>query len=97
MTTPSPGAPFYGYQIWRAPGDLLFADVTGPDGTLRKKNASEPFLDQDMIFMNGQGYQRVWISRKYDLVIVRFGRKWPAAWDATRIPNTIIRGLQPGM
>ncbi len=97
MTTSSPGAPFYGYQIWRAPGDLRFTDITGSDGTLRKKNASEPFLDQDMIFMNGHGYQRVWISRKYDLVIVRFGRRWPAAWDETRIPNTIIRGLQAGM
>lgn len=97
MTTSSPGAAYYGYQVWRAPGDLRFEDQARTDGTVRKKNATEPFLDPDLVYLNGHGYQRVWISRKHDLVIVRFGRKWPAAWDETKIPNTVIRGIKAGM
>lgn len=97
MTTPSPKSAFYGFQIWRAPGDLWFEDQTRANGTVAKKNASEPFLDPALIFMNGHGYQRVWISRAHSLVIVRFGRKWPTEWDETRIPNTIIRGVRAGM
>jgi CubicO group peptidase (beta-lactamase class C family) len=97
MTTPSPKSKFYGYQIWLAPGDLRFEDQTDADGVVRRKNAAEPFLDPGLIFMNGHGHQRVWISRPHDLVIARFGRKWPAAWDETRIPNTVIRGVKPGM
>jgi CubicO group peptidase (beta-lactamase class C family) len=97
MTAPSPGVAYYGFQIWRAPGDLRLEDQTRPDGSIRPKNASEPFIDDQLIFMNGHGYQRVWISRKHDLVVVRFGRKWPAAWDETRIPNAVIRGIRAGM
>jgi CubicO group peptidase (beta-lactamase class C family) len=79
MTASSPAAAYYGYQIWRAPGNYRYEDDTGPNGQPRRKTASAPLLDPEMVFFNGFGFQRVWISRAHDLVIVRFGRKWPAA------------------
>ncbi|MDX2225093.1 MAG: serine hydrolase [Rhodospirillaceae bacterium] len=94
MTAPSPHAAHYGYQVWLGSGYLRLEDQTRPDGTVRKKNASEPYDDPDMIVLNGYGNQRVWISRAHDLVIVRGADAWAPAWDDTFIPNTLIRGIR---
>lgn len=54
--------------------------------------ASEPFLVDDMIYLDGFGGQRVYISRSLDLVIVRMGESRPD-WDDTKLPNLVIEAL----
>ncbi len=55
--------------------------------------APEGYLTDDMIVFLGFGGQRVWISPRHELVIVRGTARWPVSWVETRIPNLIIKGL----
>jgi hypothetical protein len=45
-----------------------------------------------MIYFDGFGGQRVYISRKNDLVIVRVG-EIKSDWDDTLLPNMVINAL----
>lgn len=54
--------------------------------------ASEPFAAKDMIYFDGFGGQRVYISDEHDLVIVRAGHT-RLDWDDSYIPNAIIRTI----
>jgi CubicO group peptidase (beta-lactamase class C family) len=90
MTTPAATNPNYGYQIW----------LGSPPGTERKYNDktvrayhSEPFVAQDMIFIDGFGGQRVYIVPSEQLIIVRTGMA-RIDWDDARIPNAILRGIR---
>jgi CubicO group peptidase (beta-lactamase class C family) len=89
MTTPSPAARGYGYQLWL--GDQ---QVGGPPlPPVLTPWQSEAFAARDMVFLNGFGGQRVWIMRDAGLVIVRFGTRWPTRWDDSALPNILHRGM----
>ncbi len=92
MTTPAPTNPNYGLQIW----------LGSPPGPQRRYNDktvtafhSEPFAAPDMIYIDGFGGQRVYIVPSAELIIVRTGEAL-MDFDDARIPNAILRGLQPG-
>jgi CubicO group peptidase (beta-lactamase class C family) len=91
MIAPSALNPNFGYQMWRA-SPYAAQRSYGPAIAL-KVPASEPFVAEDMVYFDGAGGQRVYISRSLDLVIVRIG-KATATWDDAALPNMIARGLQ---
>ena len=91
MTTPAATNPNYGYQIW----------LGSPPGKERKYNDktikafhSEPFVAQDIRYVDGFGGQRVYIVPSQELIIVRTGEA-RMDWDDAIIPNAILRALRP--
>ena len=84
MLQPSPLEPTYGYHIWIK---ARTADYPNVDTA-----ASEPFLAKDTFYLDGRGFQRVYVIPSRRLVIVRLGEQ-PSSWDDAVIPNTLIRGL----
>lgn len=84
MLNPSKLEPAFGYNIW-------LKALTKSTSEYRKI-ASEPFLSDDLYYINGLEFQRVYIIPSHDLVIVRIGA-WPKAWDDAFIPNTLVKNL----
>jgi CubicO group peptidase (beta-lactamase class C family) len=91
MTTPAKTNPNYGYQIW----------LGSPPGKERKYNDktvkafhSEPYVAQDIRYVDGFGGQRVYIVPSQELIIVRTGQAI-FDWDDAIIPNAILRALRP--
>jgi CubicO group peptidase (beta-lactamase class C family) len=82
MLIPSETKPIYGYQIWIA-----------NSREMPRERISEPFLVNDMFFLDGKGKQRVYIIPSKKLVIVRVGENTDT-WDESYLPNTLIRGLK---
>ena len=92
MTSPSPTNPNYGWQVWL--GNEF--DPQRHYNHLEKGfgvAASEPFAIQDLIYLDGFGGQRVYISRSENLIIVRTGNQ-QLAWDDARLPNSVLKALQ---
>ncbi len=90
MTAPSALNPNFGKQVWRG----------SPHAPQRRYSASiaitipaaEPFLAEDVVYIDGSGGQRVYAIPSKGLTIVRIGR--PAMdWDDSKLPNIILRGL----
>ena len=91
MTAPSTLNPNYGWQIWR--GTEFEAErYYNFEGVGFAALSSEPYLSDDLIFFDGFGGQRVYISQSEDLVIVRLGDS-QTGWDDSRLPNAVIRAL----
>lgn len=91
MTAPSALNPNYGWQIWR--GAQFEAErYYNFEGVGFAALSSEPYLTDDLIFFDGFGGQRVYISKAEDLVIVRLGDS-QTGWDDSRLPNAVIRAL----
>lgn len=89
MRKPSPN-PNYGQQIWL--GSPWTAQRSYGPNAPQTVACEEPYLASDMVFFDGSGGQRVYISAALRLVIVRTGKaSW--AWEDSALPNTIIRGL----
>jgi CubicO group peptidase (beta-lactamase class C family) len=90
-TSPSRNNENYAWQMWLGTSyhsqRFYFQGETGPSVKM-----SEPFLVDDMIFFDGHGGQRVYISRSKDLVIVRQGDIRPD-WDDARLPNLVIEAI----
>ena len=88
MTSASKNNPNYGWQLWlgnnyeekRYYNDLKVG-IAVP--------ASEPFKVDDMIYFDGFGGQRIYISKSKDLVIVRTGDT-RLDWDDSQLPNMVI-------
>ena len=85
--------PHYGYQTWLASNESEYPlKGTG----LRQE---QDWLDEEAFFFSGYGGQRVYVSRKHDLVVVRLGPaagyfpKFANAWDNAFLLNTAIRGV----
>lgn len=92
MTSPSPANPNYGYQTWLGTtfdAQRYYNDAKQGFAVL----ASEAYLVDDMIYFDGFGGQRVYISRSLDLVIVRSG-EIKFDWDDAKLPNLVIAALQ---
>lgn len=90
MTRASPNNPNFGFQIWRG----------SPAGTERKYNDftvkafhSEPFVAEDILYIDGFGGQRVYIVPSEELIIVRTGVS-QTDWDDARLPNILVRALR---
>ncbi len=82
MLIPSKLKPIYGYQIW-----------IGNSEKIAKDRISEPFLANDVFFLDGKGKQRVYIIPSKKLVIVRVG-EGTNVWDESYLINNVIRGLK---
>jgi len=88
VTNPSNNNPNYGWQIWL--GNVFESQRYYNDLNLGIAiPASEPFKVDDMIYFDGFGGQRVYISKSEDLVIVRTGDS-RLDWDDSHLPNMII-------
>ena len=90
MTTPSTLNPNYGYLTW------LGTEHKERRVYNRKSSATafhkEPFIDNDVIYLDGFGGQRVYIVPSKKLVIVRTGAI-QMEWDDSFLVNTISEGI----
>lgn len=92
MTAPSPANPNYGFQIWLGSEfdpDRYYNDAEAGFAVF----SSEPYSVDDIVFFDGFGGQRVYISRSLDLVIVRTGEV-QIDWDDAKLPNLVIEALK---
>ena len=92
MTSPSANNPNYGWQIWLAnvyQNKRYYNDLKLGIGV----PVSEPFNADDMVYFDGFGGQRVYISKSQDLVIVRTGDT-RMDWDDSALPNMVIESLK---
>jgi CubicO group peptidase (beta-lactamase class C family) len=85
--------PRYGLQVWsgratRGRRSYVTGSLQGavPHG--------EDFITDDIVWMEGGGGRSIWAVPSQQLVIVRLGRA-SRTWDASVLPNTILRGLSP--
>ncbi len=93
MTSPSPTNANYGWQIWLGnefDPERHYNHLETGFGVM----AGEPFALQDLIYLDGFGGQRVYISRSENLVIIRTGNQ-RLDWDDARLPNSILAALSP--
>ena len=91
MTAPGRHYAQYGLHIWSGAGAPGIREVY--EGTGIGHYQSEPFLTDDIFFLEGGSNRVMWISPSFDLVILRLGNT-ADEWDHSFIPNTIIRGLK---
>ncbi len=92
MSAPSPANPNYGFQIWRAaPYNPNRAySTSAPVFTVK---AANPFIADDMLYFDGAGARRVYVSKKYGLVILRLGDT-DLSWDDSWLPNAVVGALE---
>ena len=95
MLTGSEPNPNYGFQIWT---DAVYMERRPYYPSMPPNFAnyhSEPFVADDLFYLDGGGKVRVWISPKLDLIVLRMGYPPPRdkGFDESVIPNTIIRGI----
>lgn len=91
MRTPGRLNPNFGLQLW----------LGSPASGLRRYNSasslealhSEPFVAEDVFFMDGMGGQRVYVIPSAELVIVRIGTV-RMDWDDAVLPNILLRAIQ---
>lgn len=91
MMAPSTSNPNYGLLLW----------LGAPDDGKRVYSQANPFFVphsaayrvDDMVFFDGFGGQRVYVSRKARLVIARFGET-SFDYDDAIIPNLVLEGLR---
>ena len=95
---PSPTNPNYGFQTWL--GTEYMAKRDYGKGVPAYVPHSEPFVVDDLIFFDGSGGQRVYVSQAEELVIIRTGeggldfQTGAFKWDDAFLPNLIIRGIR---
>ena len=88
MTTPSPNNANYGYQTWL--GTEYVQERAYNVTVTVTAHHSEPFLADDVIFLDGFGGQRVYVIPSQRLIIIRTGKP-QMDWDDARLPNTLLR------
>jgi CubicO group peptidase (beta-lactamase class C family) len=91
MISPSGPNSNYGFQTWLGTEfepQRFYSESKAGFAAL----ASEPFTADDIIYLDGFGGQRVYISPSNNLVIVRTGD--PAFdWDDSYLPNMVLKEL----
>jgi len=88
MLTPAETWEGYGYQVWI--GDRFISDERPENDNKNFVWASTPHINQNIIYLSGYGFQRVWIVPSENLVIMRASKTWPKKWDESLIPNAIV-------
>ena len=92
LTTPSAINPAYGLHLWLGLGDQWQPRRSyGPNSALGAIH-SEPFLADDVWFLDGFGGQRVYAVPSASLVVARFG-EIDFEYDDAAIVNMLLRGL----
>jgi len=89
MISPSPLNPNYGFLTWL--GTTHQENRIYNNKSTATAFHSEPFFDNDVIYFDGFGGQRVYIIPSKDLVIVRTG-SIKMDWDDAKLPNIISKG-----
>jgi CubicO group peptidase (beta-lactamase class C family) len=84
--------PVYGLQLWS--GNPRAGVREYATGSGRGVTHGEPYVTDDVLWLEGGGGRTIWVVPSEDLVIVRLGRASPT-WDAAVLPNTLLRGLRP--
>jgi|GEM_PF-881281 len=92
MARPSEANPNYGLQLWRAEPHAA-ERFYNRQRTGYAVPAAEPGLAADLVFLDGFGGQRVYVSRDADLVVVRLGDV-DGRWDDSALPNAVLRALR---
>lgn len=87
---PSAGNSAYGLGIWLGSPEDGEREY-GPSTAMKVKSA-DPFTVADTVFFDGFGGQRVYISQREQLVIVRIGDV-RFDWDDTILPNLVAKSL----
>ncbi len=90
MLTGSEVNPNYGLQIWI--GQPYVEDRRYLPFVPGNRH-SEPFLAEDLFYLDGGGNMRLWIVPSEDLMIFRYGDPMES-FDEAFIPNTILRSLE---
>jgi len=87
MRTPARGNRNFGFQLWLG-SPYVAAALPAP--------MSEPYAADDVVFLGGDGRNRLWVVRSLGLVILRTGAapSNPADWDDARLPNLVIRAVR---
>jgi CubicO group peptidase (beta-lactamase class C family) len=83
--------PLYGLQIWTGKAPAGLREYTPGSGQGVRHSA--PFDAADTVWMEGGGGRTIWAIPSRELVIVRLGRA-SSTWDASMIPNTVVRGIR---
>jgi CubicO group peptidase (beta-lactamase class C family) len=91
MTKPAPANPSYGLQMWLSQPFLADRFYNVMREGMAVKSAS-PSKANDLVFLDGFGGQRVYVSRSRDLVIVRLGQV-QLGWDDYALPNLVVDAL----
>ncbi|MFW2403670.1 MAG: serine hydrolase domain-containing protein, partial [Gammaproteobacteria bacterium] len=92
MTTPSKANANYGMQLWLGTEWEEYRRYD-PDTDTFANWHSEPFVADDVIFLDGLGKKRLYIIPSYELVILRTGPN-DDEWDDSRLPNMLVTAMQ---
>jgi CubicO group peptidase (beta-lactamase class C family) len=91
MRKPSATNPNYGFMYLGSPYAAERRMATDKRVTYTVKS-SEPFLADDVSYVDGYGGQRVYVVPSKQLVVVRIGEV-ERAYDNAKLVNTLLRGL----
>ena len=91
MITSSDLNPNYGYLTWL--GREHQENRIYNEKSSATAYHSEPFMDKDIIYLDGFGGQRTYIIPSKNLVIVRTG-SIRMNWDDSQLPNLISKGIK---
>lgn len=90
IITPSEKNPNYGYQTWL--GTKYQAERMYNNKVSVTAKHAAPFKSADIIYFDGAGGQRVYISPSFNLIIVHTG-PLNFEWEESYLPNLIIGDL----
>ena len=93
VVAPSLANPNYGFLTWIGSPYLSARGYRQRVGGPFAARQTKPFAAADLVFFDGYGGQRVYISRSMRLVIVRTGRE-VQDWDDAELPNLVVSSLQ---
>jgi len=81
----------FGFHVWLGSpyeGSRLISDISN-----RRARVSEPFLSDDLIYIEGRGGQRLYVVPSEKLVVYRAG-KIDFSWDDARFINVLLRNIK---
>lgn len=87
MSTPSPANPNFGTGLWL--GSPYVAMRTYFEGKPGVVPQSEPFLADDVVFMEGGGFRTIYVVPSENLMIMRLGQ-FHDDWDNSYLVNAVI-------
>ena len=91
MTTASAANENYGMQLWLGTFHERLRTYD-PNITFMGNRHSEPFVADDVFFLDGAGDQRLYMIPSRELVILRTGHDGPT-WDDAILPNLFTRAV----